>query len=194
MSFQLIPLTADQLSKQFNPQTVLLLCTHICHRLLNNADLPVETTQEDKHKIQVILERIRIYLGNIGRFDTDNNVAETPRIAVMCITLLQRPPGGQGSDTVIAQFDLTQEGLAEVQPSHVLTFLLVLLKESVQSMRTRYPQTQRLQVSVTEFLAKVDQWIQELAPIVGAPPAWARGPNVIDPQTTILLRLRVGSS
>ena len=192
MPILLVPLSAEQLSRHFNAQTVAILCNHVCNRLLVNIDLPTGVSPEGKTKIQVMIEKVRIYLGNIGRHDTDQNVAETPRIVILCVTVLQKALGGASVDTVVAQFDLTKEGLAEVHPSHVLTFLLVLLKESVYAMKNRYPQTQRLSAIVTEYLGKIDQMIRELAPIIGAPPAWATGPNVIDPQTTVLLRLKVG--
>ncbi len=195
MAIILIPLTAEQLSKHFNPQTVYVLCSLICTRLFINLTLPPEISQEDRTKVHTINDKFRTYLGSISRFDDISEVQETPRIALLSATILQKAPGGTGTDTVISQFDLTREGLDEVNAEHILTFLIVLLKESAQSMKSRFPQTPRLLVTVTDYLTRVvDQGIKDLAPLIGAPQAWALGPNVVDQYTTILLRLRVGKS
>jgi hypothetical protein len=193
MTIILIPLTAEQLSKHFNPQTVYLLCSHICTRLFINLTLPPEITQEDRTKAHNINDKFRTYLGSISRFDNDSSVQETPRISILCITILQKAPGGTSTDTVVSQFELTREGLDEISAAHILTFLIVLLKESVQSMKSRFLQTAKLSTAVSDYITRiVDQGIKELAPLIGAPQAWSLGPNVVDQYTTILLRLRIG--
>ncbi len=192
MPIILVPVTADQLSKKFNPQTVGILFSHILNRLFMCLELPVDTTQDQKARLQVIQEKLRTYVFNLNRYDTDQNVAETPRIMILCITILQRNAIGPATDTVVAQFDLTQEGLADIYPAQVLTFLSILIKETFASMKSRYPNTPRLNAAFNEYTERTDRLIREIAPILDAPPAWATGPNVIDPFTTVLLRLKVG--
>lgn len=195
MTIILIPLTAEQLSKHFNPQSVYLLASLICTRLFINLTLPPEISPEDRNKVHVVNDKFRAYLGSISRFDTDSSVQLTPRIGILCITILQKAPGGTGTDTVVSQFELTREGLDEISAAHILTFLTVLLKESAQSMKSRFPQTPKLLSTVSDYLTRiVDQGIKDLAPLIGAPQVWALGPNIVDQYTTILLRLRIGES
>ena len=192
MPIIIVPVNADQLSKKFNPQTIGILFSHILSRLFMCLELPADTTQEQKVRLQVIQEKLRTYVFNLNRYDTDQNVAATPRITVLCITILQRSIAGPATDTVVAQFDLTQEGLADIYPAQVLTFLSILIKECMSSMKSRYPMTPRLMAVLNEYNERIERLIREIAPILEAPPEWANGLNAVDPFTNVLLRLKVG--
>lgn len=192
MPIVLVPVTAEQLSRRFNPQTVGILFSYILSRLFMCLELPAGATQDEKVRLQVIQEKLRTYVLNLNRYDTDQNVAATPRITILCITILQRPAIGPATDTVVAQFDLTQEGLAEILPAQVLTFLTILIKETIGSMKSRYPMTPRLTAVLTEYNERIERLIREIASIIDAPPEWINGPNVVDPFTSVLLRLKIG--
>lgn len=193
MPIILVPVTSDQLSRKFNPQTVGILFSHLLSRLFMCYNLPVTLTLEQRARLQSILERLKTYVSNLNRYDTDQNIAETPRIMVLCITILQRSVIGPATDTVIAQFDLSQEGLVDISPVQILTFLSVLIKETMASMTSRYPTTPKLTSALNDYNERIERFIREIASFIEAPPAWTTGPNVIDPFTNVLLRLKVGA-
>ena len=189
MPIKLIRLSVEDLTDNFNSVTIALMCTHICSRLLMNMPFYSNASHDDKSKILGTIEKIRAYSWSLEKFEDNIAIGPVPAIEIMCISLLHNSPDEDG-EVMLAQFDLSKEGLVGIHPTNVLTFLFIAMKEGAESLKSRSAHPERLDAAFASCIAKFTQIITEIAPIIGANQRWYQAPLPISENTSALLRVR----
>ena len=148
---KLIRLTAAELKENFNSLSIVLFHTHLCSKLLLNLPVYTSTDNANRQAINAIIERIRAYFWCLAKYDFLVNLPPSPGMEILCITIIHNTPE-QTADIVLAQFDLTADGLATLHPTNVLAFLTILLREGITCVRSFGAQPRELDRALANCL------------------------------------------
>jgi hypothetical protein len=190
MRIRLVTMKAMELIGEFNPLTILLLCNHLVSRSIMNSAVFGECSQEDKNRILALIEKSRAYLWCMEKFSSNVELLSTPKIEILAVTIIHDSPMDD-KELMVAQFDITREGMVEVLPTNLLTFINIVLNVGAEAMKECTRDPTRLVHGLGACRTKFDQITSELAQIIGAPTRWYQNPLPISPNTSIILRLKI---
>ncbi len=190
MTIKLITVKVADLLGEFNSLTIMLLCNHLVSRAIMNSLVFEGCSQENKAKVLSLIEKIRAYLWCMEKFSSNIDLPPTPKIKVLSVTIIHDSPV-DNEELMVAQFDISREGMADVPVTNLLTFINIILKVGAEAIRDCTREPERLVHGLDICKNKFDQITADLAQIIGASTRWYQIPLPISPHTSVILRLKV---
>lgn len=190
MPIKLITVKVADLIGEFNSLTLSLLLNHMVSRVITNSLIFAELSPEDRHKVLILLEKIKAYVWSMEKFGNNLELVSTPSVRVLGITVIHDSPVND-EELMIAQFDLSEEGLRDIQRSNLLTFVNIVLNVGIEAIRDLADEPHRLISGLAACKNKFDQVTAELAQLMSASTRWYQVPLPISQYTSVILRLLI---
>lgn len=153
---------------QFDGQEISIICSQICVHILELLRSHYGSDKVKNRAIDKVRATIELRLGVMGRVSI-LSVNHDPKLKVEAIAFITSViKDDDDIETVTHEHSLNKKTFGEISPTTFLDFLIILLKEGVEAIRTTFDNTM-LEHYGRETAASLRSLIMEIYPLAKIP-------------------------